>query len=114
MLESCDISLADDLAHRIRSALHAFSFNYKDKVFNVRASIGVVEISRQSGELANVLSAADIACYSAKDAGRDEVRIYNPSDKDTISRQGEMRWLPFVQSALANDDFVLFCSLLWR
>lgn len=108
LLESCDISLADDLAHRIRSALHAFSFNYKDKVFNVRASIGVVEISRQSGELANVLSAADIACYSAKDAGRDEVRIYNPSDKDTISRQGEMRWLPFVQSALANDDFVLF------
>lgn len=108
LLENCDASLASDLAQRIRSALHAFIFNYQDKSFNVRASIGVVEISKDSGELADVLSAADIACYSAEDARRDEVHIYNPSYKNTISRQGEMRWLPCIQTALAEDRFILF------
>ena len=108
LLENCDISLANELAQRVRSALHEYFFNYREKVFNVRASIGVVEISQRSGEIADVLSAADIACYAAKDAGRDEIHLYNPSDKTTISRRGEMHWLQHIQTALANDSFILF------
>ena len=108
LLENCATSLASELVQRIRSALHDFFFAYEDKLFNIRASIGVVEISRHSGTIVDVLSAADIACYSAKDAGRDEVCVYNPKDQNTISRRGEMQWSQTIQSALANDNFVLY------
>jgi diguanylate cyclase (GGDEF)-like protein len=58
-----------DGTHTIRD----FRFVWQDKVFDIGVSIGVVPIDGSGSNLADVLAAADAACYVAKDMGRNRV-----------------------------------------
>jgi Amt family ammonium transporter len=57
---------------------------------------------------AQVLSAADAACYAAKEAGRDRVRFYHASDEDLARRMGEMTWVSRIHGALEEGRLVLY------
>jgi len=50
----------------------------------------------------------DIACYTAKDAGRNGYVIFDSEDDETKKRQGEMLYLPMLQSALKDNRFVIY------
>ena len=63
----------------------------------------------QAGEpLAGVFSAADSSCYAAKEKGRNRVHVYQPGDTMLAQRDGEMRWMPRIQQALADERFRLY------
>ena len=47
-----------------------------DARINVTVSIGVAVLGQHGHDLFELLAAADVALYRAKDAGRDQVRIY--------------------------------------
>src|SRR6266536_2205432 len=47
-----------------------------DARINVTVSIGVAVLGQHGNDLFELLAAADVALYRAKDAGRDQVRIY--------------------------------------
>jgi hypothetical protein len=57
--------------------------------------------------VANVLSAADVACYSAKDLGRDRVQVYKPDD--VPERHREMHWV--AKLSRACDEGASSCSI---
>jgi len=59
-----------------------------------------VPISAGSGDLTDVLSAADSACYAAKDQGRNRVHIFEPNDLALVHQRGEMQWLQRIRQAL--------------
>ena len=71
-----DISLiqAQRIAETLRESVRDYRFIWQRNVLSVGVSIGIVEISCHTQAVSGVLSAADIACYSAKDGGRDRVR----------------------------------------
>lgn len=48
-----------------------------------------------------------MACYKAKDQGRNRVVVYHPSDEHLIARFGEMAWVQRLQAALQNNRFSL-------
>ena len=56
-------------------AVGDYRFVWKDKIFNIGVAIGLVEISRESGSLEELLAAADSACYVAKNQGRAACRV---------------------------------------
>lgn len=70
-------------------------------LLQIGASIGVVEISQETESVATLLSAADVACYSAKDGGRNRVFVYD--DASATTRHKEMRWVSRLTCA-ADDD----------
>ena len=65
-------------------------------------------ITETSESVSNLLSAADSACYAAKDEGRNRVHVYHLDDTDLARRQGEMRWVARIDQALEDERFQLW------
>ena len=96
------------ISDRLFKLFQGFIFHHEDKAFAVRASIGVVHMDSSCKDLKDVMAAADIACYAAKDAGRNSMYVYSADDHALAERSEELSWLPRLQNALQNDEFVLY------
>jgi diguanylate cyclase (GGDEF)-like protein/PAS domain S-box-containing protein len=107
LLIGCPIDKARQIANDICNAVADYRFVWKDKIFNIGISIGLVEISHASGTLQDVLSAADSACYMAKQAGRGQVHVYSSRDEAVARERGDIQWLRQLQTALHEDSFQL-------
>lgn len=108
LLPNCKGKDAERKAGTILSAIGAYKFVWQGQAFPLGASIGIVELDERMRSVEHALSAADAACYAAKDAGRNRVRVYSPSDEDIASRRNEMTWIARLRAALNEDRFVLF------
>ncbi|MGE0080657.1 MAG: EAL domain-containing protein [Thiohalomonadaceae bacterium] len=110
LFERCPVDKAVSIAEGIRQAVHDFRFAWQDKTFEVGVSIGVVPIDAGSGNLAEVLAAADAACYVAKDRGRNRIHVYQPDDHAVAQRHGEMEWVHRLSAAFDEDRFLLYAQ----
>jgi diguanylate cyclase (GGDEF)-like protein len=107
LLIGCPIDKARQIATDICNAIADYRFVWKDKIFNIGISIGLVEISHISGTIQDVMSAADSACYVAKQEGRGKVHIYSARDEAVARERGDIQWLRQLQTALHEDKFAL-------
>jgi diguanylate cyclase (GGDEF)-like protein/PAS domain S-box-containing protein len=108
LLENCNPEHGARLAEELRLAVAEFSFTWQSRSFSIGVSIGVVSIVDGAFTLAEVMSAADAACYIAKEKGRDRVQLYHPEDSDLTLRHGEMEWVGRLHKALDEDRFCLY------
>lgn len=97
-----------DIATRLQEQLHEFRFRWQDKTFSTSVSIGLVDINADTQSLASVLSAADAACYAAKNKGRNRVHIYQVNDTELAQQRSELQWIPRIQKALEENHFRLY------
>ena len=58
------------------------------------------------------MSAADAACYVAKDSGRNRVHEYELDDTLVAERYGEMQWIHRIHRAFEDRRFRLFYQLI--
>ena len=76
LLPRTDGAGAYGIAERLRANAATLSVAAADARINVTVSIGVAVLGQHGNDLFELLAAADVALYRAKDAGRDQVRIY--------------------------------------
>jgi diguanylate cyclase (GGDEF)-like protein/PAS domain S-box-containing protein len=107
LLEGCSVPKAVQIAEQLRERLREYRFLRDGKTFVVGASFGIVGVTALSGSVENVLSAADLACYAAKDLGRNRIHVYEASDADLVRRQGEMHWITRITEAMAQERLEL-------
>lgn len=108
VLRRCDKQTAQKIMERIRNELHDMRFCWDNKCFTITVSIGIVEITAQSGNVYDVLKAADTACYIAKEGGRNRIHLFDMDDNLSAQRQGEMEWVHRLYHAIETGQFVLF------
>jgi len=108
LLENCELKKAAQVAEKLRQAVKKYRFVWQDHSFEIGASIGVADIHADNMDLASILAAADMACYAAKDMGRNRVHIYEPSDAVLSERHGQMHWAGRITGALDEGRFILF------
>lgn len=108
LLASCPIDKAKRIANQIRDAVHDFRFIWQEKVFTIGVSIGLVPITSSAKTISDIMSAADIACYAAKDIGGNRIHMFQEDDEALSLRQGEMEWVTRINHALEQDRFVLY------
>ena len=107
LLEGCDIGRGKQIAESLRQTLSDFRFVWEDKIFQVGVSIGLVEISASSENSAAVMSAADAACYVAKDEGRNRIQVFHDGNA-SVDRYGEMQWIARIHKAIEENRLLLF------
>jgi diguanylate cyclase (GGDEF)-like protein len=110
LLEHCPPEPALRIAEGLRRSVADFKFTWGTRSFATSVSIGVVNMIDGPRTLADALSAADAACYLAKDKGRNRIQVYHPRDTDVAVRHGEMEWVDRLQRALAENRFVLYAQ----
>ncbi len=110
LLSHCTLEEAEKRAADLHRALQQLRFTWRDKTFAVGASLGLVPITREIRSVAHLLSAADHACYAAKDKGRNRIQVYREDDATFVRRHGEMSWVARIQQTLEEDRFRLFAQ----
>lgn len=108
LLANCPLDQAKTIAEELREAVGDFRFVWRDKQFSVRVSIGMSLITKDAQGVDEVLGEADIACYAAKDSGRDRIHVYADDDSDLQRRHTEMQWVSRIKDALEEKQFVLY------
>ncbi|WP_354677750.1 EAL domain-containing protein [Cupriavidus plantarum] len=110
LLEHCSGEEGARVAEALRRAISSFRFAHRQRTFALGVSIGVVSLDGSIVKVEEALSAADAACYMAKEGGRNRVQIYRMDDNAMQSRRGEMEWVSRVHAALAAGRFCLYAQ----
>ncbi len=110
LMERCDVRQASRVADAVREEVAAHRFQWEGKCFGVGTSIGVVPIDAGSASVTEVLRAADAACYTAKDHGRNRVQLYHVDDAALARRRGEMQWVERLGRAIDEDRLRLMAQ----
>jgi len=108
LLENCPLDKAVEIANNLLHVIDNFQFTWGEDSFTLGICIGVVPLDRSTNDLASALSAADSACYIAKESGRNQVQIAHLGDRRLQERHGQMQWVPRLKDALDNDRFELY------
>ncbi len=107
LFHGCPLEKAAEIAEEQRRLVEEYRFVSDGQAFRVGLSIGVVPITQDTVGLTELLSAADSACYVAKERGRNYVHVYQPDDEAVAEQHGQMQWMQRIQHALDNDLFEL-------
>jgi diguanylate cyclase (GGDEF)-like protein/PAS domain S-box-containing protein len=108
LLRNCAPDKAREIAEGLRTAIRAFRFVWKDRTFQIGASLGIAMFDRHTESVEAIFTLADSACFMAKEKGRGRVQLALPGDKAVATRLGEMDWVTRIHQALADDRLVLF------
>ncbi|HXF46084.1 MAG TPA: EAL domain-containing protein, partial [Burkholderiaceae bacterium] len=110
LLADCPLASALAVAEKLRARIGAMRFAWRDRTFVIGASIGAVTLDATMRSGADVLAAADSACYLAKEGGRNRVKVYQPDDQQLRTRSGEMEWVAKLAAALEENRFELYAQ----
>ena len=108
LLENCPPAAAEKIAESLRHTVQSLHFVWKGRPFVTTVSIGLVHISHTPTTLEASLRAADMACYMAKEKGRNRVQVYHADDSELSVRFGEMAWVQRLHMALEENRFCLY------
>ena len=106
-LYKCNVAEALKLANQIRSEVENFQFLWKENRFHVGVSIGMVVADDRWESLTALFSAADSACYIAKNEGRNQVVVYREADGNSSNRKVETHWVEEINTALDENRLVI-------
>jgi diguanylate cyclase (GGDEF)-like protein len=105
---SAEFSLA--LAERVVAALHAESFDWEEHTLELGAHAVVLPLAEAGLTSRDILIAIDAARLSSRGCGSSRVRLCHPNGHETAIARGEMRWVPRLTKALAEDRLRLFAQ----
>lgn len=107
LLRGCDASHARRVAETLCEEVREYRFVWNSKPSSVSLSVGMVVINSAYNSISELLSHADLACYAAKDRGRNNVQLYQSDDSEMQKRKADMQWTSRLQHALQTDSFFL-------
>jgi diguanylate cyclase (GGDEF)-like protein len=108
LLEGCSLEKAVEIAEGIVCLIKNYEFNWQDKKFHVGVSIGLVMIDHNTEDIEIALSQADIACYAAKDMGRDQIHIHGLDDERVKKMHKELSWVADINNTENGHRFSLY------
>jgi diguanylate cyclase (GGDEF)-like protein len=113
LLENCNLETAIDIAEGIIRLVNKYEFNWQGKIHHVGVSIGITAITRNTDNITKAMSEADIACYAAKDMGRNQLYVHELSDAQVKRMHKELRWVADIRNSLKDNRFKLYSQPIY-
>jgi diguanylate cyclase (GGDEF)-like protein/PAS domain S-box-containing protein len=108
LLHGAGEAKAQKVGEELLALLHGHPFVLNGQAMRVTASAGLTALDERPVTGAELLAEADAAMYSAKEAGRNRVFVYQPEGRE----QAELKraWSERVRQATERGLFVLVCQ----
>ena len=100
-----DIGNVEEVCRRVLKAVSE-PYMLRHNVVSISASLGVTIYPRDGDTATELLQNADLAMYSAKDAGRNQYRHFTPSMQHEAQERRDV--LKELQHALMREEFELY------
>jgi len=110
LLENCSLADANQITDKLLKMVRDYRFVHEDKVFNIGISIGLVVVNASFNTISDIMHAADAACYSAKNAGRNQSFLYSHADIETVRRQTAVEAVSDITAEIDDNRFMLYCQ----
>jgi len=108
LLENCPLDRAVVIANKLLKSIETYRFSWNDSSYTLGVCIGVIPIDETTSDIASIMSAADSACYIAKESGRNQIQVAYLDDRQLQKRRSEMQWISRLTRALEQDQFELY------
>jgi len=110
LLDNCPLERAFSIANSLLAAVQNFNFEWDGRTFRVGVSIGLVPVTEKTSSTAEIMSQADVACYAAKDLGRNQIHIYENKDNKLAQRHSEILRVADIADSIKANRFRLYCQ----
>ncbi len=110
LLRHCSLDAAVKASEALVRAIREFRFVWQGRTFECGASTGLVPIEADIQDTEQLLTYGDVACYTAKDLGRNRVHVYRREDRELARRQSEILRAADLTDVIANDRLSLYCQ----
>ena len=108
LLEGCNESNALDVAESMRKKVKNTRFSWGNNAFDISISIGLVMINADSNDVTKTMAAADTACYTAKENGRNRIEKHHVDSTVLSDRRQEMRHIHDIRLAIKQNGLELY------
>jgi len=112
LLKDCPAGPSARIAEQLRQAAQKLRLQWEGQQLSTGLSIGMVQLIPALTSIQEAMRVADMACYRAKEGGRNQVFIYQPEDIEMIRREGEMDWVRRLRLALEHNRFQLYAQAI--
>lgn len=106
LLHGCTVDHALTIAGELRDMIKQLDCVWEGHRYQHTVSIGVAPVEGADQTVSSILSGADVACFAAKDRGRDRVEDYGHGA--VPEREAQMHWVSRVARACDDQRFVLY------
>ncbi len=115
LLPDATESRVDTLASNLHDVVRAFEFRLGELRFRVGVSIGTTFLSAADDRGSDdALARADVACYIAKEHGRNRTHAYDTVDADPHGRHSDLQKISQLQTELSTGLFQLYGQRIIR
>lgn len=108
LLNNCPTDKALEIVEELIAEIQGFGFVVNGHIFKIGASMGLVPITYASTEVSELIRQADMACYTAKQLGRNQVHIWQGVDSFPPSPLVKMQRARDLSTALSENLFLLY------
>jgi len=112
LLKDCPVGPSARIAEQLRQAGQDLRLAWEGQQLSTGLSIGMVQLIPALTSIQEAMRVADMACYRAKEGGRNRVFIYQPEDIEMTRREGDMDWVRRLRLALEHNRFQLYAQTI--
>lgn len=110
LLENCSLEKALEICEGIVTMVKKHEFVWDDRCYHIGVSIGVISINSETESIAKSMSEADMACYAAKDMGRNQVHIHQKEGRHVRRMHKELSWVADIENSIDANRFLLYAQ----
>jgi diguanylate cyclase (GGDEF)-like protein len=110
LLYDCSPAKAEHKARELIDAIRMIRLPWDGKIYDIGASIGLTAIAGEAPRAVDLMSQADVACYAAKAAGRNQVIVYGGRNGAAERHHQEIMVASGIRRAIEANRLELFAQ----